>query len=95
MFCHSLLGQENVITVLTNIEGYSASADTAFQFVFLQKDKYCAVDSQCIEPIQFCNKSTLKMFGTCDFVVSLPILVARPCIHLGFYSSGSGLPVLG
>jgi len=35
----------------------------------MDKDKYCAVNSQCIEPIQFCNKSTLKMFGTCEFVL--------------------------
>eukprot|EP00090_Calanus_glacialis_P047143 TRINITY_DN959_c0_g1_i1.p1 TRINITY_DN959_c0_g1~~TRINITY_DN959_c0_g1_i1.p1 ORF type:complete len:128 (-),score=42.56 TRINITY_DN959_c0_g1_i1:532-915(-) len=33
------------------------------------KDKYCALDSNCVEPIQYCNKSTLKIYGTCDFVL--------------------------
>lgn len=33
------------------------------------KDKYCALDSNCVEPIQYCNKSILKIYGTCDFVL--------------------------
>jgi len=33
------------------------------------KDKYCALDSNCMEPIQYCNKSTYKVYGTCDFVI--------------------------
>jgi len=33
------------------------------------KDKYCAMDSNCMEPVQFCNKATYKVYGTCDFVL--------------------------
>jgi len=35
----------------------------------IDKEKYCALDSNCIEPIQYCNKGTLGLAGTCDFVI--------------------------
>jgi len=33
------------------------------------KTKYCIQDSGCFQPIQYCEKSTYKLYGTCTFVV--------------------------
>jgi len=35
----------------------------------IDKDKYCAMNSNCLEPIQYCNMDTYKVYGTCDFVI--------------------------
>jgi hypothetical protein len=35
----------------------------------MDKDKFCALDSQCLEPIQFCNTDKGVIAGTCDFVL--------------------------
>eukprot|EP00092_Neocalanus_flemingeri_P056949 GFUD01067575.1.p1 GENE.GFUD01067575.1~~GFUD01067575.1.p1 ORF type:complete len:125 (+),score=27.12 GFUD01067575.1:48-422(+) len=35
----------------------------------IDKDKYCAMNSNCVEPIQYCNTETYKVYGTCDFVL--------------------------
>lgn len=38
--------------------------------------KFCVSDSNCVEQIQYCNKSTYKVYGTCDFVVWFWLAVA-------------------
>eukprot|EP00092_Neocalanus_flemingeri_P063360 GFUD01076638.1.p2 GENE.GFUD01076638.1~~GFUD01076638.1.p2 ORF type:complete len:126 (+),score=14.19 GFUD01076638.1:58-435(+) len=35
----------------------------------IDKTKYCIQDNGCLEPLQYCNKGTFKLYGTCTFVV--------------------------
>jgi len=38
-----------------------------FKIEDLDKTKYCIQSSSCLEPLQFCDASVYKVYGTCKF----------------------------
>jgi len=42
----------------------------------IDKTKYCIQDSSCFEPLQYCQKGTLKLYGTCTIYIWLWVALA-------------------
>eukprot|EP00090_Calanus_glacialis_P045219 TRINITY_DN8254_c1_g1_i1.p1 TRINITY_DN8254_c1_g1~~TRINITY_DN8254_c1_g1_i1.p1 ORF type:complete len:135 (-),score=17.58 TRINITY_DN8254_c1_g1_i1:182-553(-) len=51
----------------------------------IDKTKYCIQDNGCFEPLQYCEKGTYQLYGTCSFYIWL-WLAAASLVGVFFFS---------